>query len=56
LEDDGVSRIIFVWFEAGRSAGAGGAAAILISCAILAGYAAAWLASRIDPMTALRHE
>jgi macrolide transport system ATP-binding/permease protein len=32
------------------------AAAILIACAALAGYAPAWRASRIDPMTALRHE
>jgi macrolide transport system ATP-binding/permease protein len=30
--------------------------AILIACALLAGYAPAWRASRIDPMTALRHE
>jgi macrolide transport system ATP-binding/permease protein len=34
----------------------GGAVAILIACAILAGYAPAWRASRIDPMVALRHE
>jgi ABC-type antimicrobial peptide transport system permease subunit len=32
------------------------AAAILISCAVLAGYVPARRASRIDPMTALRHE
>jgi macrolide transport system ATP-binding/permease protein len=32
------------------------AVAILIACAILAGYAPAWRASRIDPMVALRHE
>jgi ABC-type antimicrobial peptide transport system permease subunit len=30
--------------------------AILIACALLAGYAPAWRASRIDPMSALRHE
>ncbi len=30
--------------------------AILITCALLAGYAPAWRASRIDPMVALRHE
>ncbi len=29
---------------------------ILIACALLAGYAPAWRASRIDPMSALRHE
>jgi predicted permease len=34
----------------------GTAAAILISCAVLAGYVPARRASRIDPMTALRHE
>jgi macrolide transport system ATP-binding/permease protein len=34
----------------------GGAVAILAGCAILAGYAPAWRASRIDPMAALRHE
>jgi predicted permease len=33
-----------------------GAVAILSACAILSGYAPAWRASRIDPMTALRHE
>jgi ABC-type antimicrobial peptide transport system permease subunit len=32
------------------------AAAILIVCAILAGYTPASRASRIDPMAALRHE
>ncbi len=32
------------------------AAAILIACSVLAGYAPAWRASRIEPMTALRHE
>jgi ABC-type antimicrobial peptide transport system permease subunit len=32
------------------------AVSILIACAILAGYAPAWRASRIDPMVALRHE
>jgi len=32
------------------------AVAILIACAILAGYAPAWRAARIDPMVALRHE
>jgi Acidobacterial duplicated orphan permease len=31
-------------------------AAILIGCALLAGYLPAWRASRIDPMAALRHE
>jgi ABC-type antimicrobial peptide transport system permease subunit len=31
-------------------------AAILIACALAAGYAPAWRASRIDPMQALRHE
>ncbi|HWD97951.1 MAG TPA: FtsX-like permease family protein, partial [Bryobacteraceae bacterium] len=31
-------------------------AAILITCALAAGYAPAWRASRIDPMQALRHE
>jgi predicted permease len=30
--------------------------AILAACAVLSGYAPAWRASRIDPMTALRHE
>jgi len=30
--------------------------AILIGCAMLAGYLPAWRASRIDPMAALRHE
>jgi ABC-type antimicrobial peptide transport system permease subunit len=34
----------------------GAAVAILCACAILAGYAPAWRASRIDPMAALRHE
>ena len=34
----------------------GGAVGILVACAILAGYAPAWRASRIDPMNALRHE
>lgn len=33
-----------------------GAAVVLSACAILAGYAPAWRASRIDPMAALRHE
>ena len=28
----------------------------LLSAAVLAGYAPAWRASRIDPMVALRHE
>jgi ABC-type antimicrobial peptide transport system permease subunit len=32
------------------------AVAILVACAIVAGYAPAWRASRIDPMVALRHE
>jgi macrolide transport system ATP-binding/permease protein len=34
----------------------GAAVAILAACAIVAGYAPAWRASRIDPMVALRHE
>lgn len=34
----------------------GMSAAILVACAILAGYAPAWRASRIDPMQALRNE
>jgi ABC-type antimicrobial peptide transport system permease subunit len=34
----------------------GGAVAILVGCAVLAGYAPAWRASHIDPMVALRHE
>jgi predicted permease len=34
----------------------GGAVGILVLCGILAGYAPAWRASRIDPMVALRHE
>jgi predicted permease len=33
-----------------------GAVAVLAACAILAGYAPAWRASRINPMVALRHE
>jgi predicted permease len=33
-----------------------GAVLILAACAVLAGYAPAWRASRIDPMAALRHE
>jgi macrolide transport system ATP-binding/permease protein len=33
-----------------------GSVAILVTCAIAAGYAPAWRASRIDPMAALRHE
>ena len=32
------------------------AAAILMTCAILAGYGPARRASRVDPMVALRHE
>jgi predicted permease len=32
------------------------AAVILLSAAIMAGYGPAWRASRVDPMTALRHE
>ena len=32
------------------------AGAVLLSAAILAGYAPAWRASRIDPLAALRHE
>jgi macrolide transport system ATP-binding/permease protein len=32
------------------------AVSILVACAIIAGYAPAWRASRIDPMVALRHE
>jgi predicted permease len=32
------------------------ASAILIACALAAGFAPAWRASRIDPMEALRHE
>ena len=34
----------------------GTAVALLVLAAILAGYAPAWRASRIDPMSALRHE
>jgi ABC-type antimicrobial peptide transport system permease subunit len=34
----------------------GAAAAILIVCATLAGYAPAWRASQVEPITALRHE
>jgi predicted permease len=33
-----------------------GSALVLLAAAILAGYAPAWRASRIDPMVALRHE
>jgi hypothetical protein len=32
------------------------AGVVLLSTAILAGYAPAWRASRIDPLAALRHE
>jgi ABC-type antimicrobial peptide transport system permease subunit len=32
------------------------AAAVMTVAAILAGYAQAWRAARIDPMMALRHE
>jgi ABC-type antimicrobial peptide transport system permease subunit len=32
------------------------AVAILMAAAVAAGYTPAWRASRIDPMTALRHE
>ena len=32
------------------------AVGILIAAALAAGYTPAWRASRIDPMTALRHE
>jgi macrolide transport system ATP-binding/permease protein len=34
----------------------GASVVILSACALLAGYAPAWRASRIDPMAALRHE
>jgi ABC-type lipoprotein release transport system permease subunit len=32
------------------------AAAILLISALAAGYGPAWRASRVDPLTALRHE
>ena len=56
LSDVQIGRIVSVRDEAQRSPGAHAAVTILLSAATLAGYVPARKASRIDPMTALRHE
>ncbi|MBV9265068.1 MAG: ABC transporter permease, partial [Acidobacteriaceae bacterium] len=47
----------FLWGLAPHDAAAFATAGlILVACTVMAGWAPAWRASRIDPMTALRHE